>query len=152
MTFIPMIPDFGRQAQSRDLERQSQLAQYQAVVAPAGGAYPVTSPARESTMLDRLRNVDALVSKYPVETYVELAAYGRRLAEEYTLQEIPAPKWLAESLQTLAREIKARHRADKEAALRRAEAELEELRSREEKREAKEAEVKRLREELGGQA
>jgi hypothetical protein len=101
------------------------------------------------SMLEKLRKIGYTIEQLAaVDELVELAAYGRGLAAEYKEQDIPAPKWLDENLVLLYREIKVRWRAEREAQLRKAEKELEELRSREEKRAAKEEEVNRLREEL----
>lgn len=108
--------------------------------------------AFSASMLERLRNVPALLAAPgAVDALVELAAYGRQLSSEYELQNIPKPKWLDENLRLLATEIKTQYRADLERQLREAEAEVEALRSREEKRAAKEDEVKRLREQLGAE-
>lgn len=100
--------------------------------------------------LERLKGVAAyLKGCYTLAALLELSAYGKGLEAEYKEHGIPVPKWLPESLRALKTAIAETWRREREEKLRKAEAELEELQSKEEKRIAKAEEVERLRKELG---
>lgn len=89
---------------------------------------------------------------FPTKTLQSLLEDGaalRVLADEYEVHEIPEPEWLTEKLKRLGREIKAAHRREQEERLARLEAEVKELRSKEEKRVAAEEEIARLKQALG---
>lgn len=103
---------------------------------------------RSETMLEKLKNIDRAAGGEEVERLVELAAYGRSLALEFDMQQIPAPKWLTTNLAFLGREIKARYRSQKETELRALEDKIERLKSQEEQRQDAMEKAKALREEL----
>lgn len=100
--------------------------------------------------LERLKGFsEYLKGHYSLPALLELSAYGKGLEAEYKENGVPAPKWLPESLRALKAAIAETWRREREEKLRKAEAELEELRSKEERRVEKAKEVERLRKELG---
>lgn len=124
---------------------------HQAITQMLGGSGGLYQPKREMPMLmELLKNLPKkLEGAVPdVDSLVELAAFGRAMRSEFELQEIKVPKWLTDNLAAISREIKTRHRAEKNARLLRLEGEIEALRSREEKKAELEAELAKLREEL----
>lgn len=103
-----------------------------------------------SSPLERLERISSyLKGPCSLSSLLELSAYGRSLEAEYKAHGIPVPKWLPESLRTLKGAIAETWRREREEKLRKAEAELEELKSKEERRVAKAREVEDLRKELG---
>ena len=90
--------------------------------------------------LDRLLNNDEAVS---------LSAYARSLSAEYEELGIPAPEWLDKSIVALREEIARRtHEADL-AELRRVEAEIESLKTTNERRNDATARLAQLQKKLG---
>ena len=84
-----------------------------------------------------------------VGSLVEDSAALRVLVAEYDQHGILRPDWLTERMNRLSVEIRERWREEQREKLAQLEAEVKELRSREEKRAAAEEEILRLKQELG---
>lgn len=93
-------------------------------------------------MLDQLKNFNA--ERMDVDELVALAAFARTLRAEYEATQVDEPEWVGTQLNSLRREIQTRMTDHREAELRKVNAQLDGLKSREEKK----AELEKKRDDL----
>lgn len=94
-------------------------------------------------MLNALKSFSA-AGRLETEDLVELSAYSRSLAAEFTALGVETPEWVANQTKALRREIKARNADALAARLRELKARREALKTPDEKREALDAEIAKL--------
>lgn len=99
-------------------------------------------------MLERLRTFDA-DRPMELDELVGLSAYGRQLTNEYQVQSIPPPVWLADKMEALGRTIASLQREAWAKSLKETEFELERLKTADEKRHEARARAAELRAKLG---
>lgn len=98
-------------------------------------------------LLDQLRRVE--VEGLTLDQAVELAAIGRLVSTEFTLNALPIPDWLKDVNATLSGNIASRQRDARLKRLREIQAERVSLLSRDEKRAALANEEEQLQRQLG---
>lgn len=94
--------------------------------------------------IQALKNIAAGTDGIPVEELLGLYAFGTAVQASYSEFSIPAPGWVDESMATLKREIKAKHRDILSKMLAESKARREGLRTAEEKRGAEDARIAEL--------
>lgn len=99
-------------------------------------------------MLERLKNLN--IDRIDLDEAVALVAIGKMAQTTYAGFEVPAPRWLGESLETLSDEIRRRRREMLVARQRELAAQVSTLKSREERRADAEAELARINAQLAG--
>lgn len=83
-------------------------------------------------MFDKLRHLD--LDRLDVDEAVALVSFGEVLQAAYATRGLETPQWLVDNVRELNREIRNRHRDNLEKAKRETLAELEALKSRDERR------------------
>lgn len=97
-------------------------------------------------MFEKLRHLD--LDRLDVDEAVALVAYGEVLQAAYASRGLETPQWLNDNVRELNREIRNRHRDNLEKAKRETEAQLETLKSRDERREDLKSKLDRLNQAL----
>lgn len=98
-------------------------------------------------MLEKLKNLN--VDRLDIEEAVALATWGRATQNGYTHYQVPAPKWLGDAIDTLDVEINRRRREMLLARKAELEANLTQLRTREERKADAQSELAALNDALG---
>jgi ATP-dependent Lon protease len=93
-------------------------------------------------MLDQFKNFNT--EGLELDELLALSAFGRAMRTECEAQKVSEPEYVAEQLNTLRREIEARMSDRREARKREIKAQLESLKTKEEKRAALEQELAAL--------
>lgn len=93
-------------------------------------------------MLEKLRRFEC--DRLSLDELIELSAYGKLLAAEYTVNDIDKPEWLETRTRELRREIVSRNQDAIESKLRELKARREALTPNEEKRQRLDAEIAAL--------
>lgn len=99
-------------------------------------------------MLNEIKNFN--IDRLDMDELIDLAAMGSLLQEKFTSMGVEAPEWLAENLETIHREIKAKNRDRIASKIKAAKSRLETLRTPDEKRNSLQTAIELLEKQLAG--